>query len=107
MRHGNPKPCLGYASRMEAARALQGSGLTPSEIAAHIGGSYSSVTSLLYKARLQSGTRDVSIPCDTLDSLQEDAEARGVTVDTLVRRLLAHIAEDGIVDAVLDDGGCS
>jgi len=47
--------------------------------------------------------RTVVVPADTLDRLQADADARGITVNVLVRDLLAEIGDSKLVTAILDD----
>jgi hypothetical protein len=47
--------------------------------------------------------RDVQVPAPVLRSFAGPAAARGVSVHDLARALLVRIAEDGLVDAVLDD----
>lgn len=47
--------------------------------------------------------RTVAVDRDVLNQLEPAASARGLTVTALVRRLLTEIADDGMVDAILDD----
>ena len=41
---------------------------------------------------------------DVLDALRPAAERRKITVAELVRRIVATVADEGMVDAVMDDG---
>lgn len=52
--------------------------------------------------------RTISVDSNVIDALQPAAAARGITVNTLARRLLASIAHERLADAVLDDleGSC-
>jgi hypothetical protein len=47
--------------------------------------------------------RPVMLPIDTLDRLEPHAERRGVTINELVRRVCETVADENMVDAVLDD----
>jgi len=47
----------------------------------------------------------IRISRDVLDALRPEAKARGMTAAALARALLATIAEDGMVAAMVDDGG--
>lgn len=47
--------------------------------------------------------RTVTVDVDVLDALRPAAEARGLSVNELARRLLATIADEAMTDAVLDD----
>lgn len=49
--------------------------------------------------------RSVHIPKAVLATLSPAAKKRGLNAETLVYLLIDRIAEDGIVDAVLDDAG--
>lgn len=57
------------------------------------------------KRPIEAERRTVPIASCVLDDLKDEAEARGVSVPELVRRLVGTIAEDGLVTAVLDDAG--
>ena len=47
--------------------------------------------------------RTILFPRDILDRLQPHADRRSISVNELLRRLADTIAEDGMVDSVLDD----
>lgn len=53
--------------------------------------------------RRQPDHRSVAFEIEVLESLQPDAERRGIHVGELVRRIVATVAKEGMVDAVLDD----
>lgn len=48
--------------------------------------------------------RTVMIPLDTVDLLKPAADARGMDLPTFIRAVLATVARDDLVSAVLDDG---
>lgn len=48
--------------------------------------------------------RTVHIPKELLKRLSPEAKRRGMCAETLVYLLVEKIAEDGLVEAVLDDG---
>ena len=102
------KPTLGYPSQTEAVLALREQGLRTCEIADKVGVSRGHVVSLEKKARERmNGTRRrgyASIPPEFVDPLVPLAEARGMTARQLILKLLATIIDDGMVDAILDDG---
>jgi hypothetical protein len=43
---------------------------------------------------------------ETAAALRPHADRRGLPLRVLAKRLLAEIARDDLVDAILDDGGC-
>jgi len=50
------------------------------------------------------GCRTVLFPTDLLDLLIPHAQRRGCRVNELARRIVDTVVEEGLVDAVLDDG---
>lgn len=106
-------PCLGYPSRTAAVAALRAEGLPSREIARRIGVEVKTVTalegSMARRDRPSQRTPElpswntVAIDDDTLRALRPHAARRGVSVTTLARQLLATLADDGLVDALLDD----
>lgn len=103
-------PTLGYPTRQAAIEALHDDGLSVEEIAQKIGISQETVRVVLCHVR--NGRRrcwhrvltcTIVVPTTTLDRLRVDADARGVSVNKLVRLLLDHIVDDNMVNAVLDD----
>lgn len=108
---GAPKPALGYPSRTAAVAALRQQGCGTAEIAARIGINEGAVTALEASGRrpraarpAEAQGRTVLFPADILDRLRPDAERRGISVNELARRIVEAVAEDRMVDAVLDDG---
>jgi len=106
------KPILGYASRTEAAQALIAQGLSRRAIASHFGCSPNTISSLLacaqkriYRPNGDAPNRTVLIPTDVLAALAPHALKRGLHANALARLIVETVAEEGMVDAVLDDGG--
>lgn len=107
-----PKPCLGYPSRTAAVLALRDQGMTQSAIAAKIGISAGTVSALECSSRRWKGARDgnpdicrsVLVPLGILQRLAPAARARGLRRETLAALIIEKVAEDGLIDAVLDDG---
>ncbi len=52
---------------------------------------------------IESTQRTVAFPISVLDYLKPAAEARGISVSQLARKLLTTIIDEGLVDSVLDD----
>lgn len=113
---GAPKTTLGYQSRTAAVAALRAEGLATADIACRIGVEAKTVSALEASAArvvrqsqpARSGDqlgRSVLIPFEDYAALRPHAARRAVTVDQLVRALVEVIAQDEMVDAVLDDGG--
>jgi hypothetical protein len=107
-----PIPCLGYRSRTQAAIALRERGLTHSQIAARIGVAAPAVGGLIANGKLarpiaRSGATWVRamLGSDTVATLQRAAEQRGTSIALLAARILTQAARDGLIDAILDDGG--
>jgi predicted nucleic acid-binding protein len=104
-----PKPCLGYRSRTAAVIALRSEGLTDSAISDRIGIPVASVAALGASGRrrkrpAEAQGKTVLFPIDILDRLRPHAERRGVSCNELARRLVETAIDDGMIDAVLDDG---
>lgn len=107
------KPTLGYPSRTEAVIALRQQGLSTTDIAGRIGISPGTVTALECSAQRSAKPRGVRpaeqhgrtivFPIDVLEALRPYALRRQLTVNALARRLIETIADDGMVDAILDD----
>jgi hypothetical protein len=101
-------PTLGYPSRSEACRALSLKGKSvPEIVAAFAEGGHQitafQVSGLLSYTKKRGEFRRLTVTNDTLLTLHRHAERRGMTPCELVERLLEAIAEDDMVDAVLDD----
>jgi hypothetical protein len=107
-----PKPTLGYPSRTAAVLALKADGLKPAAIAEKIGISVAAVAALECSARRWAGARSrnpdvcrtVLVPLGILQRLAPAARARGLRRETLAELIIETAVEDGLVDAVLDDG---
>jgi hypothetical protein len=108
------KPTLGYPSRTAAVQAMQRQGIADRKIAERIGINTSTVAALANSGRradkrqrrpAEEHGRTVLFPVDILDALRPAAAARGITVNTLARRLVEAVIDDDLIDAVLDDGG--
>lgn len=105
-------------TQLERVADLARLGLSPAEMSALLGTSPVTVSNQLATARSRwpdvparvenpAGRRYVRIalPYDVSARLRIEATRRGIGLDDLVLRLLAVIAGDGMVDAILDDGG--
>ena len=113
--NGAAQPTLGYPTKHAAAKALRAKGLKPREIAALLGVSPSAAYQLLIydKTRKrapagaqrwrESGRTSLCLGKRLTHALTPAAQARGLSVTQLARRLLQAAAEDNLVDAVLDD----
>ena len=109
------KMTLGYASRTEAVEAMRGQGLSTRAIAAKIGIEVKTVNALEASALRRGGRRSawegistskqhtVCVDNDVLISLRPHATRRGVSVNQLIRQLIGILADDDLVDALLDD----
>lgn len=109
-----PVPVNGYRSKTDAVLALKAQGLKNEEIAYRLCITKSSVAGLLCSsARRRPASRaerrtefdgaGISFQRETLLKLAPAAAARRIHVNELVRRLIKTIADDGMVDGVLDD----
>ncbi|MBN9078224.1 MAG: hypothetical protein BGN87_06400 [Rhizobiales bacterium 65-79] len=107
-----PKPTLGYPSRTAAVLALLGEGKTKAEIARKIGIKLDTVSALECSARRWNGARtgnpdvcrSILLPLGVLQRLAPAARASGLRRETLAALIIEKVAEDSLVDAVLDDG---
>lgn len=108
------KPCAGYPSRVAACAALRDDeGLSIAGIAARTGLSSSTVSALLVYHDRRTGRRPggyeamkhkyVRVDVGVLDGLAEEAAARGLEPVELAHEILAVVARDALVAAVLDD----
>lgn len=102
------KPTLGYPSRTAACLALRAQGLSWSQIAARCGISVECATNLAYvgarsRAGLGAGAK-VPIRRALLNRLAGPAARRGTTTTLLAQRVIETAIEEGLVEAILDDG---
>ena len=110
---GAAKPCLGYPSRTAAVHAFRGQGMSTRQIATRIGIEPTIVTALEASANRAGRTfrrepelpswNTVAIDDDVLRALRPHALRRHVSVSQLARQLLQTLADDDLVDALLDD----
>jgi hypothetical protein len=100
--------------------ALAKDGKPPRVIREELGNRFStaSITNVIVKARKLDDTiprfrakngaradqRTVLISTEALERLRPHARRRNLEVNELIRRLVTEILDDGLVDAVLDDG---
>ncbi len=104
-----PKPTLGYPSRTAAVQALRRQNVDTAGIARRIGIHPKAVVALEASARrtraiVAEGNRTVLFPKDTLDRLAFAAADRAISANELARRIVETVIDDGLIDAVLDDG---
>lgn len=103
---------MAYATKTEAVIDLRKSGLTTRQIADMVGIEPNNVTALEHSARrgkrakrpAETLGRTVLFPADVLDALGPFAAKRGVHPNTLARQIVTTVIDEGLVDAVLDDG---
>jgi len=116
----SPKPCLGFPSRTEAIFALRGDGLSTRQIAERIGIEVKTVGALECSAARKDRRPDprstayrsiatnanntrIAVDIETLRKLRPHAARRGVSAEFLAGQLLLTLADDALVDALLDD----
>ena len=111
--HG-PVPTLGYRSKSEAAAALREQGLSHSEIGCRLDVAKGTVGALISTAKrgrrsLRGPNKPLTLTLNaaTWQALEPAAVLRGVSIERLAGRLLAHVAADQLVNAILDDGEVS
>ncbi len=78
---------------------MDAEGVSTAEIAARLGRSPAHVRQQRSRAR----RFWVELPRDLRPQLAPHAAARGVSVQTLIRELIQAVADDAMVDAILDD----
>lgn len=105
------KPTLGYATRTDAVLGLRAQRMTTRQIGEAIGIPDKTVLALEHSAGRRTRSprpheqlcRTVLFPIDVLDSLQRHAAVRGIHVNSLARRIVETVVDEGLVDSVLDD----
>jgi transcriptional regulator len=106
----SPKPALGFRSRTEAIIVLRSQGLSTQQIATRLEISTKNVTALecsthrSTKAEQHGRPTPNCFPLSVRQRLRPHAIRRGTSVDRLISEIVAAVAENGLVDAVLDDG---
>lgn len=110
------KPALGFKTRTEAALALKAQGLGSAAIGRQLGITQSAASGLLSAARRSVGrggdgsnvkplpTSTGPFPSHIRILLRPAAAKRCISVDRLISEIVAIVAEDGLADAILDDG---
>lgn len=118
--NGLPQPCMGFPSRSAAIRALRAEGLSNREIAERTGIPRSSIGALVpstprdrsvealpkpagFKLGAH-GHLSISVNIEIRQMLRPFAAKRGLTLESFITDMIEKIAEDGIADAVMDDG---
>jgi len=108
---GKAIPTIGCPSRTAAVIMLRNQRYTTSQIADRIGIEKKTVIALEHSAGRQRQPRQseqmgrtVVFPTDILDALKPHAERRSLSVNALARLIVETVADDDMVDAVLDDG---
>lgn len=103
------KPTLGYPNRTAAVLALRGEGLSPAAVAARIGIEEKTVVALEASGKrcrqiVAAGAGTILFPPDIMVRLRRVAGLRTMSAGELARRIIEVVLDDGIVDAVLDEG---
>ena len=100
-----PVPVLGFPSKTAAAAALRKKGVPLAKIAEALDTTPQAVGALLAGVRRRQRLREIrlAVARETFDGLALHARRRGIGVGELARRLLETIADDDMVDAILDD----
>jgi len=102
------------SGKSAAILTLARKGLRIAEIAALVGSTPNAVHARISQLRreghniphlLGAGVFNVPVPDDVLGALDYEATARGVSHRVLAGRILTAVLTEGLVDAVLDDGG--
>jgi hypothetical protein len=104
------KPILGYPSYSAAVVALRAAGLPTAAIAARLGIKHASVTAFEHSAGrrkhrpAEAKGRTVLFPVDVLAALGPHAARRNIHPNCLARLIVETVVDEGMIDAVLDDG---
>lgn len=106
------KPCFGHPSRSAAVLAFRAQGMTTRQIADKIGIADATVTALEHSALrstkrvtrpAEQHGRTILFPRDLLAALGPHAARRGIHPNSLARRIVETVVDEGLVDSVLDD----
>jgi len=104
-----PKPALGYPSRTAAVLALRADDVPTGEIARRLGIEPKTVAALEVSAARKHKRQDagegraILIPDSALRGLRRAASRRGMTPHKLARVIVVTVADNDLIDAVLDD----
>ncbi len=115
-----PIPCMGHASITDAVMALIAEGLAPGEILRRVNVALGRdpddrrAVSLVYAVCSTGGQRrrvlssvSFALERDDMRVLVGAARRRGCYARHLARRLIEIAVRDGMIDAILDDGGAA
>ncbi|MEZ5752844.1 MAG: hypothetical protein R3D60_13065 [Paracoccaceae bacterium] len=111
---GAMKPVLGYRSMSAAVLALSGAGLSVAEITKRINAAQpdrpvtaQKVSRVKHVARHRAGPTKITLRLskNAAFALAKAARARGEQQRELAERLLEAVMADGLINAILDDGG--
>jgi DNA-binding CsgD family transcriptional regulator len=99
------KPTLGYPTRRDAIINLHQQGKTRREIADLINISMGYVSAVLSEAGCTKRHfyNLIPIDADVLAMIQPEADRRNMPVKELVKTLIVKTAQDGLVNAIMDD----
>ncbi|HEX4041082.1 MAG TPA: hypothetical protein VHY10_05225 [Xanthobacteraceae bacterium] len=89
--------------------ALRADSVPTAEIASRLGIEAKTVAALensaaRSRAMAAEGCRTILFPPELIEALRPHAQRRGISANTLARRLIEVVLESELVDAVLDDG---
>jgi len=107
-----PIPCMGYPSRTAAVIALRSQGLTTRQIAERIGIEVKTVGALeasfsradrVFKPKASRAGFPVHVDAETWLKLRDAARLRSLNTEFLAGQLLMIVADDGLVDAIVED----
>lgn len=102
-------PCAGYPSRGKAVAALDREGKTIDEIERETGLERGQIIRLRHNARRQRRDKAAFLPVTAqlpqavFRAFKQEAERRKTTPDALATQILRVCAQDGLVNAVLDE----
>ena len=102
-REGRPSSAETSAARLRIAEIAALVGSTPNAVHARISQLRREGHNIPHL--LGAGVFNVPVPDDVLGALDYEATARGVSHRVLAGRILTAVLTEGLVDAVLDDGG--